>query len=138
MLGRKTLETKNNGDGVASLDENEDTSSAKHPKITILDAILRIYDAWNKSTTIFNCYKHAGFIVDDPGVTDSISVAADNNNDDDDDVGKSSEGRTAHKNEKLEPIDENILQNVVINSQDSDDNDVDDGPEENCPTASVS
>ncbi|KAL3279243.1 hypothetical protein HHI36_016756 [Cryptolaemus montrouzieri] len=28
--------------------------------------------------------------------------------------------------------------NVIVNSQDSDDNDVDDGPEENCPTPSVS
>ncbi|KAL3273740.1 hypothetical protein HHI36_015168 [Cryptolaemus montrouzieri] len=33
---------------------------------------------------------------------------------------------------------ENILQNVIVNSEDSDDNDVDDGPEENCPTPSVS
>ncbi|KAL3280313.1 hypothetical protein HHI36_017802, partial [Cryptolaemus montrouzieri] len=37
----------------------------------------------------------------------------------------------------VEPINENILQNV-INSHDSDDNDVDDGPGENCPTPSVS
>ncbi|KAL3287105.1 hypothetical protein HHI36_001586, partial [Cryptolaemus montrouzieri] len=36
------------------------------------------------------------------------------------------------------PTDENILQNVIVNSHDSDDNDVDDGPEGNCPTPSVS
>ncbi|KAL3279774.1 hypothetical protein HHI36_017282 [Cryptolaemus montrouzieri] len=34
--------------------------------------------------------------------------------------------------------DEKILQNVIVNSQDSDDNDVDDGPEEICPSPSVS
>ncbi|KAL3279755.1 hypothetical protein HHI36_017263 [Cryptolaemus montrouzieri] len=115
-----------------------------------------IYDAWNKlkSTTIFNCYKHAGFVRDGPGIADSISVAADNN--DDDDVPLSVWARALKglpiENEKLEqyssvdddvatckePTDVNILQNVIVNSQDSDDNDVDDGPEENCPAPSVS
>ncbi|KAL3267682.1 hypothetical protein HHI36_006816 [Cryptolaemus montrouzieri] len=37
-----------------------------------------------------------------------------------------------------EPTDENISQNVIVNSQDRDDNDVNDCPEENCPTPSVS
>ncbi|KAL3279894.1 hypothetical protein HHI36_017400 [Cryptolaemus montrouzieri] len=32
----------------------------------------------------------------------------------------------------------NILQNVIVNRQDSDNKDVDDCPEENCPTPSVS
>lgn len=135
---------------VASLDANEDTSSAKHPKITILDAILMIYDAWNKltSATIFNCYKHAGFVRDSP------SVVADND-DDDDDVPLSVWARALNKglpigNEELEqysaidddlatceePTEENILQNVIVNSQDSDDNN-DDGLEENCTTPSV-
>lgn len=36
---------------VASLDANVDTNAGKHPKITILDAILMIYDAWNKLTS---------------------------------------------------------------------------------------
>ncbi|KAL3286521.1 hypothetical protein HHI36_001026 [Cryptolaemus montrouzieri] len=116
---------------VASLDANEDTSSAKHPKITILDAILMIYDVWNKlkSTTVFNCYKHAGFVRGGPGIADSISVAADNN---DDDVPLSVWARALKEelpieNEKLdqyysvdddiatceEPTDENILQNII-------------------------
>ncbi|KAL3288288.1 hypothetical protein HHI36_002736 [Cryptolaemus montrouzieri] len=37
-----------------------------------------------------------------------------------------------------EPIDENILQKVIVNSQDSDDNDIDDNPEESCSTPSIS
>ncbi|KAL3265925.1 hypothetical protein HHI36_010114, partial [Cryptolaemus montrouzieri] len=37
-----------------------------------------------------------------------------------------------------EPTDENILQNVIVNSQGSDDNVVNDDPEEICPTPSVS
>ncbi|KAL3278125.1 hypothetical protein HHI36_013470 [Cryptolaemus montrouzieri] len=101
-----------------------------------------IYNAWNKSTTIFNCYKHDGFVRDSSGIADSISVAADNN--DDDDVPLSVWARALKEgllieNEKLEqyslvdddiatceePIDENILQKVIVNSQDSDDNDVD-------------
>ncbi|KAL3269930.1 hypothetical protein HHI36_008987 [Cryptolaemus montrouzieri] len=93
-----------------------------------------IYDAWNKlkSTTFFNCYKHAGFVRDGRGIADSISVAADNN-DDDDDMPLSIWARDLK--EGL-PID--ILQNVIVNSQDSDNNDVDDVPEENCPTPTVS
>ncbi|KAL3287946.1 hypothetical protein HHI36_002402 [Cryptolaemus montrouzieri] len=115
-----------------------------------------IYDAWNKlkSTTIFNCYKHARFVRDDPGFADSISVAGNN---DDDDVPLSVWARALKEglpigNEELEqyssvddfiatyeePTDENILQNVIVYSQDSDDNDVDDDPEENCPTPSLS
>ncbi|KAL3269424.1 hypothetical protein HHI36_008494 [Cryptolaemus montrouzieri] len=102
-----------------------------------------IYDDWNKlkSTTIFNCYKHAGFVRDGPGIAYSISVAADNN--DDDDVPISVWARALKEglpieNEKLEqyscvdvdiatcvePIDENILRNDIVNSQDRDDNDV--------------
>ncbi|KAL3282136.1 hypothetical protein HHI36_005331, partial [Cryptolaemus montrouzieri] len=83
-----------------------------------------------KSTTIFNCYKHAGFVRDGPGVAGSISVAADNN--DDDDLPLSAWARALmeelrKENEKLEqyssfdddiatceePTDENILQNVI-------------------------
>ncbi|KAL3278538.1 hypothetical protein HHI36_024257 [Cryptolaemus montrouzieri] len=151
-----TIKQKNFSIQEEILDANEDTSSAKNPKITILEAISMIYDAWNKlkSTTIFNCYKHAGFVRDGPGIADSISVAADNN---DDDVPLSVCARALKeglpiKNEKLEqyssidddiatceePNEENILQNVIVNCQDSEDNDVDDGPEENCPTPSVS
>ncbi|KAL3287882.1 hypothetical protein HHI36_002340 [Cryptolaemus montrouzieri] len=104
-----------------------------------------IYDSWYKlsSTTIFNCYKHAVLVRDGPGIADSISIAPDNN---DDDVPLSVWARALKKglpieNEKLEqyssvdddiacepPTDENILQNVIVNSQDSDDNDVNDGP----------
>ncbi|KAL3265877.1 hypothetical protein HHI36_010070 [Cryptolaemus montrouzieri] len=116
-----------------------------------------IYDALNKlkSTTIFNCYKHAGFVREGPGIADSISLAADNNDDDDVPLSfwsRALKERLPIENEKLEqysPVDddiatceeatdENILDNVIVNSQDSDDNDVDDGPEENCPTPSVS
>ncbi|KAJ8728909.1 hypothetical protein PYW07_006605 [Mythimna separata] len=135
---------------IANLDANENTSSAKHPKITILDAILMIYDAWNKltSATIFNCYRHAGF------VQDSLSVVS--ASDDDDDLPLSIWARALDKglpmgNEELEqysaidddlatceePTDENILQSVIHNGQDSDDND-DDGLEENCTTPTLS
>ncbi|KAL3274051.1 hypothetical protein HHI36_015470 [Cryptolaemus montrouzieri] len=84
----------------------------------------------------------------------SISVAAENN--DDDAVPLSVWARALKEglpieNERLkqyssvdddiarceEPTDENILQNVIINSQDSDDY-VDDGRDENCPIPSVS
>lgn len=117
-----------------------------------LDAILIIYDVWNKLTTatIFNCYKHAGFVRDSPRTP---SGAAHN---DDDDVSLTVWARALNKglpigNEELEqysaidddlatceePTDENISQNVIVNSQDSDDNN-DDGQEENCTTLSVS
>ncbi|KAL3268196.1 hypothetical protein HHI36_007321 [Cryptolaemus montrouzieri] len=121
-------------------------------------AVLNIRKSqyWNKlkSTTIFNCYKYAGFVRDGSGIADNISVAADK---DDDDVPISVLARALKEglpieNEKLEQYssvdddiatckestNENILQNVIVNSQDSDDNDVDDGTEENCPTPSVS
>lgn len=139
---------------IASLEANKDACSAKNPKITILDAILMIYDAWNKltSATISNCYRHAGF------VRDSASVAADNDDGDvDDDVPLSVWARALNKglpigNEELEhystidddlvtceePTDENIVQNIIVNSQDSDDNNDDDGQEQNCTTPSVS
>ncbi|XP_060810034.1 tigger transposable element-derived protein 4-like [Amyelois transitella] len=139
---------------IASLEANKDACSAKNPKITILDAILMIYDAWNKltSATISNCYKHAGF------VRDSASVAADNDDGDiDDDVPLSVWARALNKglpigNEELEhystidddlvtceePTDENIVQNIIVNSQDSDDNNDVDGQEQNCTTPSVS
>ncbi|KAL3281798.1 hypothetical protein HHI36_004999 [Cryptolaemus montrouzieri] len=96
-----------------------------------------------------------GFVRDGPGIADSISVTADNN--DDDDVPLSVWARALKEglpieNEELEqyssvdvdiatfeePTDENILHNVIVNSQDSDDNDVDDGPEKNYTTPSVS
>ncbi|KAL3283213.1 hypothetical protein HHI36_006362 [Cryptolaemus montrouzieri] len=69
---------------VVSLYANEDTSSAKYTKITILDAILMTYDALNKlkSTTIFNYYKHAGSAQDSPDIADSFTFDADNNDDD--------------------------------------------------------
>lgn len=136
---------------VASLDANVDTNAGKHPKITILDAILMIYDAWNKLTSaaIFNCFKHAGF------VRDSASVVA-NNDDTDDDVPLSILARALNNqlpigNEELkqysaidddlatceEPTEENIVQNIIVNSHDSDDNNEDD-LEENCTIPSVS
>ncbi|KAL3289861.1 hypothetical protein HHI36_023252 [Cryptolaemus montrouzieri] len=88
---------------------------------------------------IFNCYKHAGFVRDGPGIADSISVAADNNDDDDDDddddVPLSVWSRALKKelpieNEELkqyfsfvddivtceEPTYENIVQNVIVNT----------------------
>lgn len=45
---------------INGLDGNENNSSTK---ITVLDAILMVNDAWNKmsQSTIHNCFKHAGF-----------------------------------------------------------------------------
>uniref|UniRef100_A0A2H1W5C7 SFRICE_029010 n=1 Tax=Spodoptera frugiperda TaxID=7108 RepID=A0A2H1W5C7_SPOFR len=136
---------------VANLDANVDTNAGKHPKIMILDAILIIYDAWNKltSASIFNCFKHAGF------VQDSATLVA-NNDDTDDEVPLSILARALNNqlpigNEELkqysaidddlatceEPTEENIVQNIIGNSHDSDDNNEDD-LEENCTTPSVS
>ncbi|KAJ8728541.1 hypothetical protein PYW07_006237 [Mythimna separata] len=91
---------------------------------------------------------HAGF------VQDSLSVVS--ASDDDDDLPLSIWARALDKglpmgNEELEqysaidddlatceePTDENILQSVIHNGQDSDDND-DDGLEENCTTPTLS
>ncbi|KAL4719041.1 hypothetical protein ACJJTC_004990 [Scirpophaga incertulas] len=109
-----------------------------------------IYDAWNKltSATIFNCYRHAGF------VQDSLSVVS--ASDDDDDLPRLSgrerwikdfpwEMKNLNNISAIdddlatceEPTDENILQSVIHNGQDSDDND-DDGLEENCTTPTLS
>jgi len=138
---------------IASLDANEGTSCAKHPKITMLDAILTIYDAWNKITpaTIFNCYKHAGF------VQESASVAADNDESDDDvplsvwaraldkglPIGKQELEQYSGIDDDLvtceDMTDENtIVQNIIINSQDRDVNNDDDDLEQNCTIPSVS
>ncbi|CAH2088978.1 unnamed protein product [Euphydryas editha] len=59
------------------------SSSVEYPKITVLDAILMIQDAWTqlKQGTIFNCYKHAGFVRSN--VDCSITSNADNFNEDD-------------------------------------------------------
>ena len=40
------------------------SGSVENLKITVLDAILMIQDTWTqfKQGTIFNCYKHAGFV----------------------------------------------------------------------------
>lgn len=40
------------------------STSFEYPKITVLDGIIMIRDAWTqlKQGTIFNCYKHAGFV----------------------------------------------------------------------------
>lgn len=47
---------------IANVDERSN-SDEKHYQISVLDAILMIYDSWSRITqqTIFNCYKHAGF-----------------------------------------------------------------------------
>lgn len=142
---------------IHNLHATEDTSTTKHPKITILDAILMIYDAWSKLTpaTISNCFKHAGFVRDSP--SPSVAVATDKEDYDDDDDQPLSEWARALKeglplgNEELEqystvdddlvtceePTDETILQNVIVNRPDSDDNN-DDDLEENCTSPSVS
>ncbi|XP_049316965.1 tigger transposable element-derived protein 4-like [Bactrocera dorsalis] len=54
------------------LDANENNSSTK---ITVLDAILMVNDAWNKmsQSTIRNCFKHAGFIESHDGLPIQIS-----------------------------------------------------------------
>lgn len=120
------------------LDTNED-SSANHPKVTILDAILMIYDAWTKITqeTVFNCFRHAGFVRDNLDCP-RTSISADF--DDEDDVPlsiwlRAIDNQLPIANEELEqyaaiddavltceePSDYNIVQNVIVNSQDSDD-----------------
>ncbi|KAG5893405.1 hypothetical protein JTB14_038066 [Gonioctena quinquepunctata] len=54
------------------LDANENNSSTK---ITVLDAILMVNDAWNKmsQSTIHNCFKHAGFIKNQDGLPIQIA-----------------------------------------------------------------
>ncbi|KAL3282258.1 hypothetical protein HHI36_005449 [Cryptolaemus montrouzieri] len=54
------------------LDADENNSCTK---ITVLDAILMVNDAWNKmsQSTICNCFKHGGFIENLDGLPIQIS-----------------------------------------------------------------
>lgn len=116
-----------------------------------------IYDAWNKltSTTIFNCYKHAGFVRDS---SEDLSVSADNDNfDDEDDLQLSVWAKglpianaeleqysavdddlaTCEERTHQSAPDEAVLENIIANNEDSEDND-DDEVEEISTTPSVS
>ncbi|XP_049315831.1 tigger transposable element-derived protein 4-like [Bactrocera dorsalis] len=64
--------------------DNNKNNKVEQVKITILDAILMTYDAWNKVSeiTISNCFKHAGFSIANIGVT-STSISSDFDDEDD-------------------------------------------------------
>lgn len=132
------------------------TSSAEYPRITVLDAILMIHDAWTKLTqgTISNCYQHAGFVRSNVDCT--ITSNADDF-DEEDDVPLSVWTRAIDyqlpiTNEDLEqyacvddavatceePSDENIVQNVIANASSQDSDGDDDEPEETNSTSSAS
>ncbi|XP_045541632.1 tigger transposable element-derived protein 4-like [Papilio machaon] len=114
------------------LDANEDNSSTK---ITVLDAILMVNDAWNKmsQSTIHNCFKHAGFIENHDGLPIQIS---DHEFDEGDDIPLSLWSRNLHSDSLAapemwedyvdidsalltseEPTDENIVQNICAKEQ---------------------
>lgn len=114
------------------LDANEDNSSTK---ITVLDAILMVNDAWNKmsQSTIHNCFKHAGFIVNHDCLPIQIS---DHEFDEGDDIPLSLWSRNLHSDSLAapemwedyvdidsalltseEPTDENIVQNICAKEQ---------------------
>ncbi|CAF4865563.1 unnamed protein product [Pieris macdunnoughi] len=132
------------------------SSSVDYSKIT--DAILMIQDAWTqlKQDTIFNCYKHAGFVRSN--VDCSVTSNADDFNEEDD-VPLSTWVRAIDKHQLLitneefeqyayvddavatceEPSDENIVVNIIANDANGKDSDGDDDePEEIHPTVSVS
>jgi len=122
---------------IHTLDKNSVEKTNK-PNITMLDAILMIYDAWNKvtQTTIDNCFRHAGFVrenLDCPSTSSSAQF------DDEDDLplavwAKALENEIPISSEELEeyaaidefvetceePSDENIVQNIIDEGQDSD------------------
>jgi hypothetical protein len=136
---------------IESLDEG---ACSEYPKITILDAILMIYDAWTKITqrTIFNCYRHAGFTRHaDCTISSTIEDF-----DEEDDVPLSVWARAINNQLPIsveqfdeyaciddavatceEPSDQSIIQNIIANNQDSDGDD-DDEREETCLTPSAS
>lgn len=132
--------------------------SVEYPKMNVLDAILMIQDAWTqlKQGTIFNCFKHAGFVR-----SECNTVVTSNTEDfnEEDDVPLSVWARAIDKHQLTitnedfeqftcvddavatceEPCDENIVENIIAsdaNSQESDGDD--DEPEEIHPTLSVS
>ncbi|XP_049311737.1 tigger transposable element-derived protein 4-like [Bactrocera dorsalis] len=119
--------------------DNNKNNKVGQVKITILDAILMMYDAWNKVSeiTISNCFKHAGFSIANIGVT-STSISSDF--DDEDDVPlsvwasafESSLPISTEQIEEFSSIDNNlaicgeltdeaIVQNVIVDQSDSDD-----------------
>ncbi|CAH0725635.1 unnamed protein product, partial [Brenthis ino] len=130
-------------------------SSVECPKITVLDAILMIQDAWTqlKQGTIFNCYKHAGFVRSNVECT----ITSDDFNEEDD-VPLSIWAKAIDKhqlpitNEDFEqyarvddavatceePFDENIVDNIIADDANSKDSDGDDDEPEFYPTLSVS
>ena len=134
---------------INSLDANEDNSSTK---ITVLDAILMVNDAWNKMTqsTIHNCFKHAGFIENLDG---SPIPNSDDEFDEEDDVPLSLWSRNLNADSLAapemwedyvdidsalitseEPTDEIIVQNINATEQLESDGE-DEVEEEPLPTA---
>lgn len=114
------------------LDANENNSSTK---ITVLDAILMVNDAWNKmsQSTIHNCFKHAGFIESHDGLPIQIS---EHEFDEEDDIPLSLWSRNLNSDSLAapemweeyvdidsalltfeEPTDENIVQNISAKEQ---------------------
>ncbi|CAG5051391.1 unnamed protein product [Parnassius apollo] len=114
------------------LDANENHSSTK---VTALDAILMVNDAWNKmsQSTIHNCFKHAGFIESHNGLPIQIS---EHEFDEEDDIPLSLWSRNLNSDSLAapemwedyvdidsglltseEPTDENIVQNISAKEQ---------------------
>ncbi|CAB3246373.1 unnamed protein product [Arctia plantaginis] len=114
------------------LDANENHSSTK---VTVLDAILMVNDAWNKisRSTIHNCFKHAGFIESHNGLPIQIS---EHEFDEEDDIPLSLWSRNLNSDSLAapemwedfvdidsglltseEPTNENIVQNISAKEQ---------------------
>ncbi|XP_050681804.1 tigger transposable element-derived protein 4-like [Leptidea sinapis] len=138
------------------------STSFEYPNITVLDGILMIQDAWThlKQGTIFNCYKHAGFVrsnvectissnADDFNEECTIPSNADDFNEEDDvplsvwarAIGRHHLPITNEDFEQYvfvddavatcdEPSDENIVENIIANDANSKDSDDDDGEPE--------
>ncbi|XP_054087769.1 tigger transposable element-derived protein 4-like [Zeugodacus cucurbitae] len=117
---------------ISCLDANENNSSTK---ITVLDEILTVNDAWNKmsQSTIRNCFKHAGFIESHDGLPIQIS---EHEFDEEDDISLSLWSRNLNSDSLAapemwedyvdvdsalltseEPNDENIAQNISAKKQ---------------------
>ncbi|XP_063896995.1 tigger transposable element-derived protein 4-like [Helicoverpa armigera] len=135
------------------------STSFEYPKITVLDGILMIQDAWTqlKQITIFNCYKHAGFVQSNVECTITSSNADDFNEEDDVPLSVWARAINGHQlpitNEDFEqyafvddavatceePTDENIVENIIATDSNTIDSDGDDGESEEIhPTVSVS
>ncbi|XP_017050529.2 tigger transposable element-derived protein 4-like [Drosophila ficusphila] len=122
---------------ISNMDE---TQNENYPKITILDAILMINDAWQQVSpmTIANCFKHSGLAEEN---LDGSSTSFSNNIEIGDDIPLSVWASALKKQLPIslgeldeyvlidndvaiceEPSEDSIVRNILDDGQDSDDN----------------